>query len=103
MHRRTGAAPAQWSAPHSSARRRAAGRRSGARWTGSVPVRAPAPARNVLIPRSPNCSLRIALRGRGRGLGAIGSLGAVIILPVPLLLQGIGNVLGHVGFVVLGE
>ena len=38
-------------------------------------------------------------RGRGRGAG----LGAVIVLPVALLLQGVGDLLRHVGLVMLGQ
>ena len=38
-------------------------------------------------------------RSRGRGAG----LGAVIVLPVSLLLQGVGDILGHIGLVMLGQ
>src|SRR5258708_17164189 len=97
---RTTIAPARLNARRSSKPDRASARRSAARWTGSAPSRAPAPARNVLPPRSLLHPLRRALRG----LGSAGiRLGGVIVLPVPLLLQRVRDFLGHIGLVVLGE
>src|SRR5258708_23666139 len=97
---RTTIAPARLNARRSSKPDRASARRSAARWTGSAPSRAPAPARNVLPPRSLLHPLRRALRG----LGSAGiRLGGVIVLPVPLLLQRVRDFLGHVGLVMLGE
>src|SRR5665213_121229 len=107
MPRRTAIARAQWSARHSSAPDRASARRAPAPWTGSGPAPAPAPARNVRLPRSLRCSLyqrRALRRARGpRGLCIIVRLGAVIVFPVPLLLQGVGDILGHIGLVMLGK
>src|SRR5665213_303088 len=106
MPRRTTVARARSSARHSSAPDRASARRAPAPWTGSAPAPAPAPARNVRLPRSLRCSLyrRRALRRarRARGFSII-RLGAVIVFPVSLLLQRVGDILGHIGFVMLGK
>src|SRR3954467_11703191 len=91
---RTATAPARWSARHPSAQRRAAARRGSARWTGSVRAPAQAPARNGRLRRS-LCGPLLCL-GQAR-------LAVVIVLPVALLLQRIGDVLRHIGLVVLGE
>src|SRR4051794_6142063 len=88
---------ARWSARHSSARHRASARRAPARWTGSGPEPAPAPAHNVRLPRSFHGSPTSLRRARH------GPLLLVIVLPVALLLQRVGDVLGHVGFIMLGE
>src|SRR3954453_16578541 len=91
---RTAIAPARWSARRSSRQRRPSARRPSARWTGSRPAPAPAPAHNVRLRRSLRCPL-----GWRRSV----RFGAVIVLPVALLLQGVGDVLWHVGLVMLGE
>src|ERR1700716_590122 len=94
---RTAIAPAPWSARRSSRPHRPSARRRSARWTGSTPAPVRAPTRNVRLRRS----LRRPLRWLGCGRSI--RLGAVIVLPVPLLLQRVGDVLGHVGLVVLGQ
>src|SRR5260370_6659273 len=115
---RTAVAPARSSARRSSGQDRASAHRGLAAWTGSAPGPTPAPARNVLFPRSLQRS-RVRLRRRSiglrralsctrcplgnRGFCAIIRFGAVIVSPVPLLLQRVRNILGHVGLVMLGE
>src|ERR1700722_16659557 len=69
--------------------------------TESAPVQRPAPARNVRFPQSPHSSL-LALRRTGSRIAAFGRR-AVFFFPEPLLLQGIGDVLGHVVLVMLSK
>src|SRR6201987_3029444 len=99
---RTEAAPAPPNARHSSALDRASANPRAARWIGSARGRAPAPARNVRLRQSSRRSLPLpGLRASFRSRSACG-LG-VIVFPVPLLLQLVGDFLGHVGLVMLGE
>src|SRR5438477_11616 len=88
-------APARSTMPHSSAQDRATGRRPAARSTGSAPAPAPGSARSGRPRRSPRCPLR----GQRAGRGVL----AVIVLPVALLLQGVSDVLRHIGLIVLGK
>src|ERR1700716_1716057 len=121
MPPRTAVARARSNARRSSKRDRASARRGSAPWTGSVPRPAQAPARNVRLPRSLQNTLfglrrillrlRRALLGLWRARGSLDARGfcvvvrlcAVIVFPVPLFLQRIRDILGHVGLVVLGE
>src|SRR6202021_460917 len=110
--RQTATAQARSSAPHSSGRDRASARPKSARSTGSAPAPAPAPARNVRLlrslyrtsrrPRRGLIRLRCALR-RTWLFGDSRCLGAVAVFPVPLLLQGVGDILRHIGLVVLAK
>src|ERR1700730_17861592 len=105
---RTAVAPARSSARRSSGQDRASARRELAAWTGSAPGPAPAPARNVRFPRSlqrPRVRLRRRSIGLRRALSCTrcSRFGAVIVFPVPLLLQRVRDIFGHVGLVMLGE
>src|ERR1700688_1000691 len=95
--RRTIVVPVPPSAPRSSARDRASALPAAAKWTGSAPGPGPAPARNVRFPRSSRCSLG------ARGFCLVIRLVAVIVFPVPLLLQRVGHFSRHIVLVVLGE
>src|SRR3954468_4951173 len=99
MPRRTQVAPARSSPPPPSMSDRWSVRPRAARWPGSAPAPARAPVRSVRIPRSllgpDGLDRAFALRASETvpGLG----------LPVTLFLQRVGDVLRHVGLVVLGE
>src|ERR1019366_7966208 len=103
--RQTATARARWNAPHSSGQDHASARPKSARSTGSAPAPAPAPARNVRLLRSlyrTSIRLRCALRSTWL-FGGSRCLGAVTVFPMPLLLQRVGDILRHIGLVVLGK
>src|ERR1700732_3896637 len=112
MRRQTATARARSNARHSSAQDRTSARPKSAPSTGSAPAPAPAPARNVRLlrslyrtsirPRRRLIRLRCGLRSASLFRSA-GTLGAVAVFPVPLLLQRVGDILRHIGLVVLGE
>src|SRR6516165_4370669 len=95
--RRTAAAQAPRNGRHSSARHRRAARQATARWTGSGPAQERAPAHSVRLPRSSRRSPCLA----GSTADLLRNLLAVIVLPVPLLLQFVGDTFGHVGLIML--
>src|SRR5579872_5762112 len=107
---RKSAAPPPLIARYSSAQNPASAPPASARSIGSAPAPAPRPVHNVRSRLSPHCSrLRRARHSgaairRRRAAARLGvPFGAVLVFPMPLLLQRIGDILGHVIFVVFGK